>query len=430
MRISHLLTVITIFSAAFVAGCGSESKSESATFTEEKYPEYNTEWYDSLTNAASEFAALKPMDSDVSRFMAKWSLRGMSMAITRNDSLLYARGYGWADEEAGIPMSPTTGVRIASASKLVTAVAIMKMCRDSLLTLDTPVFGTRGILSDSSYINVIRDQRVYEITVDHLLRHTGGFSGRAGDPMFSQLDLIKAHKLDSAPRFDELAHLVIARRLGAEPGKVYNYSNFGYLLLSLIIEKASGQSYWDYVQQHILAPIGAGGFHAAGNYYADRAPDESRYYAPDNKLVDEFTGSGRQVPRVYGGSDIEGLMGGGGWVASAPGLARLIAAINGCEGIRDILGSGSIAMMTEHDPDIDQPLTRGWNYIDDDGSWVRTGTLYSSHVLIKQFPDGECWTLVTNTGVWIGFRFASHMSHLVDQLRERYNADLPRRNLF
>lgn len=426
MRKALILSILTFASIVLTVGCGT---SDNATaYVEEKYPDYTTEWYDTLTNAASEIEALRPLDAEIGRFMAKWSLRGVGFAVTRNDSLLYARGYGYADEEAGSPMTPTTGVRIASASKLVTAVAIMKMCRDSLLTLDTPVFGPTGVLSDSTYTQAIRDSLVYNITIDHLLTHTGGFSGRAGDPMFSQLDLIKAHKLDSAPRFDELARLVIARQLGTEPGLVYNYSNFGYLLLSLVIEKISGQSYWDYVQQHVLAPIGAGGFHAAGNYYADRAPDEARYYAPDKKLVDEFTGSGRQVPRVYGGSDIEGLMGGGGWVASAPGLARLVAAIDGRDGVRDILGSGSIAMMTEYDSI--QPAARGWNYITDDGAWVRTGTLYSSHVLIKQFPDGECWIMVTNTGVWIGYHFASHMSRLVDQLREEYGAILPRRNLF
>ncbi len=426
MRIAPILTAAAVFYAAVFAGCGGHG--DTALPTEEKYPDYNTEWYDTLTNAASDIEVLKPMDAEIERFMDKWSLRGMALAVTRNDSLLYTRGYGWADQEADVAMTPTTGVRIASASKLVTAVAVMKMCRDSLLTLDSVVFGPKGILNDSSYTSVITDERVYDITVDHLLTHTGGFSTRAGDPMFSHLDLIRNNKLASAPRFAELARLIIARRLSAAPGEVYSYSNFGYMLLSLVIEKISGLSYWDYVQQNVFGPIGAGGFHAAGNYYADRAPDEARYYAPDTKLVDEFTGSGRQVPRVYGGADIEGLMGGGGWVASAPGLARLVAAIDGHDGVRDILGSGTIAMMTEYDSI--QPRARGWNHITDDGSWVRSGTLYSSHVLIKLFPDGECWTMVTNTGVWIGYRFASHMAALMDHLRQQYSPLLPRRNLF
>lgn len=428
MKLSHILTFASILGGAMLAGCGSVGHGAADPAASEKYPDYTTEWYDTLTNASSDLAALRPMDTEIECFMAKWGLHGLSLAVTRNDSLLYARGFGWADEEAGEPMKPTTGVRIASASKLVTAVAIMKMCRDSLLTLDMPVFGPKGVLNDTAYTGVITDDRIYDITVDHLLTHTAGFSTRAGDPMFSQLDLMKNHKLASAPRFGNLASLIISRRLAAEPGTVYSYSNFGYMLLSLVIEKVTGKSYWDFVQESVLAPIGAGGFHAAGNYYADRAPDEARYYAPDDKLVDEFNGSGRQVPRVYGGADIEGLMGGGGWVASAPGLARLVAAIDGIDGVRDIFGAGTVAMMTEYDSI--QPRARGWSHVTDDGAWVRTGTLYSSHVLIKQFPDGECWVMSTNTGVWIGYRFAASMSALTDRLREEFGSMLPRRNLF
>ena len=91
------------------------------------------------------------------------------MAITRNDSLLYAKGYGWADEASGVEMQPSHIMRMASVSKLITAVGIMVLQdRDSLSIKDT-VFGPSGILNDSLFNAVIKDKNHHKITIEHLL---------------------------------------------------------------------------------------------------------------------------------------------------------------------------------------------------------------------------------------------------------------------
>ena len=76
---------------------------------------------DTLTNAMSEIPELEKMDARIRKFMTRWHIKGASLAITRNDSLLYAKGYGWADEEKGILMEPGHILRMASVSKLLTA---------------------------------------------------------------------------------------------------------------------------------------------------------------------------------------------------------------------------------------------------------------------------------------------------------------------
>ena len=100
-----------------------------------------------LTNELSDAPGQNKMDREIERFIGRWNIKGLSLAFTRNDSLLYAKGYGMADVEEGRPMTPRNIMRLASASKLVTAIAIMRLVEDGKLTLDTKVFGTDGILS-------------------------------------------------------------------------------------------------------------------------------------------------------------------------------------------------------------------------------------------------------------------------------------------
>ncbi len=387
-----------------------------------------TAWHDTLSNKASTFAALEPMDRKISRFMDKWDLRGMSVAVTRHDSLIFAKGYGWSNAEFGIPLEANMVMRIASSSKLITAVAVMKLCEEGRLSLDSKVFGEKGVLNDTIYSNVISDERLYDLTVDHLLVHKGGFSGRAGDPMFNIKDIMTSNGLSEAPRGSELARAVLRRRLAAAPGEMRRYSNFGYMLLSLVVEKVVGKDYWDYVTSDLLGDVCTGGFYPATNYLSERYDCESQYYAPDTVLVEEYNGSGKMVPRVYGGTDVYGLMGAGGWLASAPAIARLVAVIDGDSRVPDILSASSIAKMTEYDEEC--PACRGWSHIEKDGSWMRTGTLYSAHSFVKHFPDGECWVITTNTGVWIGHNFVRQFVQLVDMLRADYGAVMPKQNLW
>lgn len=385
-------------------------------------------WSDTLSNKASDIPALAQMDSEIERFRNKWEIKGISLAITRHDSLLYAKGFGWADEEAGAKMETSSMMRIASASKLVTATAIMKLVEQGRLRLDSKVFGEKGLLNDTAFTNAMRDRRMVDITVDDLLQHKGGFTLGAGDPMFNTADIMEVKHLKTPPTNPELVKIVLGRRLGFTPGSGRRYSNFGYMLLSLVIEKVTGMSYWDFVTKEILEPAGAYRFRPATNYYTERHPDETKYYGPDTVKVKEFNGSRRMVDRVYGGSNVNGLMGAGGWIATPSDLARLVASIDGDPGVKDILSPGSVAQMTYHDGEDKQ--TRGWTDSDGKGKWTRTGTLGSTHVLIERFPDGECWVFSTNSGVWTGHNFSRDLARLVDRLRQRYGADLPKRNLW
>ena len=95
----------------------------------------DTDWSDRLTNELSDAPGLEKMDREIERFIGRWNIKGLSLAVTRNDSLLYAKGYGMADVEEGRKMTPQNIMRLASASKLVTAIAIMRLVEDGKLSL-------------------------------------------------------------------------------------------------------------------------------------------------------------------------------------------------------------------------------------------------------------------------------------------------------
>ena len=108
-----------------------------------------------LTNEMSDSEKLGKMEKEVWNFMRRWQIRGMELCIMRHDSLLYAKGFGWADQMTEEAMRPGTIMRVASVSKLITAAGIMKLVENGELKLSDKVFGPHGILNDTIYTNHI-----------------------------------------------------------------------------------------------------------------------------------------------------------------------------------------------------------------------------------------------------------------------------------
>lgn len=392
-------------------------------------PPVNAILNETLTNAMSDSDSLRGIDKEVQEFMKYWRIQGISLSVMRNDSLMFSKGYGWADKEKNEVMTPGHILRLASVSKLLTATGIMKLEEQGRLSLDDRVFGPDGILCDSLWTALIRDSLYYDITVEHLLRHKGGFSTRGGDPMFSTRTIMLQNRLSTPPDQNTLVKVQLRRPLAFVPGETQEYSNFGFLLLSMIIEKLTGTDYESWMQENILKPAGCVDFHIAGNYYQDKYPNEVRYYVqPDDSPVDEFNNSGRKVVRCYGGNDIPTLSGAGAWAASTAELCRFVASIDGRPEVPDIISVESVRRMTEwFDPDT---FSLGWNDTKPTGEWTRTGTFSGTSALIKYFPDGECWVLVTNTSTWRGAGLARFTTEMFEKSRAACSTLLPLRNLF
>jgi len=375
------------------------------------YPKVGVDLNKNITNVNSDIPELAGLDKKVQAYMQRWELRGACLAVVRNDSLVYAKGYGYADEN--LPMQPCYLMRIASVSKLITAVGIMNLVDRGMLSLDDKVFGEDGILTGYPYDNALKDPNYSKITVEHLLRHQGGF---ASDPMFAAETVKGALGLKREPVADDYIRYGLSRKVLYAPGTTNRYSNFGYLLLSRIIEVVGDTDYESFIDQNILEPIGINDMHIAGNEYIDRYPGEVRYYSHDPSR------------NSYSGNDITTLSGAGAWCCSIIELSKLVAAIDGRPEVENILSLEAIEEMTRYtDPNL---YSLGWNDTNPEIGWTRTGTFTGTSALIKYFPDGECWIFITNNSTWKGPRLASYTGELFRQLRELYSDKLPHRTLF
>lgn len=379
-----------------------------------------------VSNNDSELETTRRFDQIIQRFMDKWEIHGASFALMKDDRLIYAKGYGYADVESEIPMDVMHIFRIASVSKLITATAIMKLQEEGKLQLSDFVFGQDGILNDSIFSH-IRDPRSKKITVEHLLRHQGGYSLVYGDPMFCPLDIATKMKVDPPADLNTIIRFVLSRRLHFTPGKSSVYSNVGYGILSKVIEKVSGEDYETYIRHHILLPAGCFDMYLGKNYAEDRLPNEVKYYEVSNaEQIPACDGSGKLVYRSNGGNNIEDLYGAGGWVASPSELLRFLAIIDNDPTIPDILSPASIEYMTRKIP---HTLPIGWVETNSRGEWIRTGTLAGTSALMKKQRDGYAWVFLTNTSSWKGAHFPRYINTAVQHALNTV-AEWPERNLF
>lgn len=334
-------------------------------------------------------------DSIVNDFITKNDIKGASLAVARGGNLVYSKGYGWANATDSIPVSPYHLFRIASVSKLITAVTIMKLVEEEKLKLDDKVFGPAGILNDSIYLNYV-DKRVEEITIRHLLDHTAGWNDKSADPVFNSLYIAHKRKIHPPAKITDIIQYALEEKLSSAPGKDYAYSNLGYCILGEIIEKTTRMEYEDFVQFAILHPLGIFDMHIGRSYEKDLYINEVRYYSnPKERNIWAFDGSKQLVPVVYGGNNIELLGAAGGWVASAPELIKFMLAIDGFESRPDILSAESIKIMT-HSQGLSRKLI-GWRGTDGYGTWWRTGTMSGTAALMMRHKNEINWVMLVNT---------------------------------
>ncbi len=376
-----------------------------------------------LDNSMSSFDDTKSFDREIETFMRRWELKGGSFALMRGDSLLYAKGYGVARDTTRCDVNNV--FRVASASKLITATAVMKLVEDGTLSLSSQVFGTEGILCDTMFLDLYTPN-LKKITVEHLLRHTSGLASPHGDPAFANPIIARVLDRELPLTLDDMVYYATRSRLRYQPGGSYDYSNLGYMILTKVIEKSTGMGYEQFVQDSILAPVGCYNMFIGRNFSEDRPTNEVDYYeVKEATPVEAYDGSGRLTMKSDGGNNVTLLSGAGGWVASPTELLRFVASINGEGAKADILSLESIHLMTDND-EKNHPI--GWATIRGE-SWLRSGSMAGTSVLIKRQEDGYTWIFVSNSSAWIGHRISNYISSHISRALLRVK-EWPERDLF
>lgn len=268
-------------------------------------------------------------DQTFVQFMKKWQMPGASVAVVKDGKVVFARGYGFADERHRHPVLPYSLFRIASVSKVVTAIAIMKLVQDGRIHLDDSAF---QILNDLKPLpGRTLNPAIYRTTVKDLLQISSGWASRAQggfDPMFGPWPARFSKNLpEEAPASCyNTARLMMTWPMHYKPGTRQSYINLDYCLLGLIINKATRTpygyaGYQNYVLNHILKPIGIYDMRIGSTRWSEKSWNEVRYYrCPRN------ANSSTYLP--YSNQDIlKKNFSNGGWVASSPDIAKLVYAL-------------------------------------------------------------------------------------------------------
>jgi D-alanyl-D-alanine carboxypeptidase len=232
---------------------------------------------------AGEAKAMAGLGAAVRRMVAADAFSG-ALLVAKDGHALFSHAYGLADRERRISNTLQTRFRIGSMNKMFTAVAILQLVEAGKIELTAPL---GKYLRDYPNRDVAR-----EVTIHHLLTHTGG-TGDIFGPDY------EAHR-EELRTLADYVELYGQRGLEFEPGSRWAYSNYGMVLLGVVIERVTGQSYYDYVQAHIYAPaeMTATGSLPEDQVVSDRSigytkpPGTSRWVANTDTLPYRGTSAG------------------------------------------------------------------------------------------------------------------------------------------
>ncbi len=277
------------------------------------------------TDAAPAFALF---DHEIEAFMSERNVPGAAIAVVKDKRLVYAKGYGWADRDRKLSARPDSLFRIASISKPVTAVAVMKLIEDGRLSLEAKAFDLLK-LEPVLEKDAKPDARLQSITVRQLLQHTAGWDRDAGfDPMFRPGEIAKVTGTPAPAGPEAIIRYMLGRQLDFDPGTKYAYSNLGYCVLGRLIEKLTGSRYEDFVRKAVLTPCGIKHMTLGRSLDGQQAAHEVRYYDGEEMEDSVFPDKPGKVSPPYGGFHLEAMDAHGAWLASAVDLAKFAAALH------------------------------------------------------------------------------------------------------
>lgn len=189
----------------------------------------------------SEDSVLSEVDAYIAREMKRQHLPGLALGIVQGDRILYLKGYGQADS-SGRPVTPDTPFGLGSIGKSITAMAVLQLAEKGKIDLDAPI---------QRYIPT-KHKGAEFITVRQLLNQTSGFTQIS---TFSNTLTSANEQAQDALEKNALSYAEKFLKDTKQTEHPYRYSNANYVLLGYIVQQVSGQSYGDYVKEHIFSPL-------------------------------------------------------------------------------------------------------------------------------------------------------------------------------
>lgn len=271
------------------------------------------------TTAHTTDSRSRAIEREARAWMARHRAPSVSIAVVHDGRIVWQGAYGWADVARRVPASPNTAYRLASISKSITATAVMQLAQRGKMDLDAPI---------QRYCPAY-PLKPWPVSARQLLAHLAGVRHYS---LREQLWLNRRHY----PTVEDSLRIFATDPLEHQPGKAYRYSTYGYSVLGCAIEGASGQSYVDYVSRHILGPAGM----------RRTRPDDATQAMPGRAALYSkgwLYGAFGVLPTFTTAQALDNSdrLPGGGYLSTAPDLARLAIALEDGR----LLGRASLEQM-------------------------------------------------------------------------------------
>ena len=321
--------------------------------------------------------------------MRKYHVPAISVAVAKDDRLVYLKSFGLANLSDGIEADNQSLFRIIESSMAVTSMAIKKLIAEGRLNYNSKVFGNGGILG-FQYGRNQYGTWITDLTIENLLKNqTDGWYGV--DDMIADVDF---RRLFSS-RDSALSWVLDHVPLKSVPGDSSNFSEFDYFVLGRVIEKVSGMPYENYVKENMLRPAGITDMELGWD--SARRPHEVSYYFPSStsNSISELLRPG------FNGEDHENLyLSRGdaalGWIASAADMVKLMIKYRTFESLH-----GNISVSRATSLADTAKAKNGYNFdwcsTDSTRDWWESFQFLGSSTIMMRSSGGFCCAVLINT---------------------------------
>lgn len=315
----------------------------------------------------------------VTQFREDFEIPGVSVAMSHRGRIGFAAGFGMADKDENLPVTPDHQFRVASISKPITAVTIFRLIERRQLQLTDLPFANEKLLAgllDNLDLPAEHLASIQAISVQHLLEHTsGGWSNAVRDPVFVGSMIDHDHQ-------DLIRETFRTFPPEDAPGTTYRYSNFGFCILGRIIEAVSGKTYEETVRELVLQPSGAEEMRVGQREAENLPPHEVHYYGQNEN----------PYHRIMHVARMDSF---GGWVATPTQLLRVAHHCDGFPTVRDLLNSKSLTRMTTPST-ANEFYACGWN-VNKAPNWWHVGSFSGGSGIFVRTHDQYCWAILCNS---------------------------------
>jgi CubicO group peptidase (beta-lactamase class C family) len=318
----------------------------------------------------------KALDKLVVHFMVAQQVPNAQLATSVKGKTTFSHAYTYRGLAASLA-TPATIMRLASNTKAWTDGALYNLIASKKVRPQAKVFAYLGITKPLPKGAKV-DNRVYDITIEDMILHKSGWDDSMPpyyDPTFKMREIARALHLKKAVGQVDYVRYQLGQPLQEPPGQVYAYCNFCYTVLGMVIEKASGMRFADYVAQYVARPLGAHNVLASPTVGKRLQNEVAKYYSDYRGLSAVYVLSEKRYPYPYGGDDMA--------LEVAGGAGALATNAN-----------SMLKFMNTY-------LIWGVGTPEPGADWAREGSMPGTNTWAEQLPNGSNYAFLVNTRQYV-----------------------------